>query len=105
MATHTLPTVDISFELLSEWQKPAEAPDYTTLMAHLCRPLSEDEKIPISRSRFGRLLADNKKLGNAEALTLFRITEKVKAPRIREDAIYLWKLQYHRPLERKPHSM
>jgi len=89
MPTRTLPAVDISAELLREWQKPAEAPDHTTLMAHLRRPLSEDEKIPISKSWFERLLMVNNNLTKTEALALFRITERVQAPRIRDDAMYL----------------
>ena len=58
-------------------------------MAHLCRPLSEDEKIPISKSWFERLLMVNNNLTKTEALALFRITERVQAPRIRDDAMYL----------------
>ena len=84
----SLGVLDIDIELLNRWKCPTPAPDIHHLRDLLQRPLEEDEKVPISQTKFDELLKPyDGHVGmstiDPETLsTLFRVSPHKHAPRI-----------------------
>jgi hypothetical protein len=72
--------VDVSGSIIKRWTKPVAAQNLTILAEHLKRPLTEEEKVPISRSDFDYLIkpwhpAAGIPLSAEDVMSVFRVSD------------------------------
>ena len=74
--------VDITRELIKIWSRPVPAPDLETLRLYLQKPLTENEKIPITQEEHDRLTKPSSpeaSISSEELLTLYRVSPNLAA--------------------------
>jgi hypothetical protein len=72
--------MDIDVRLRNRWIQPPQIRTKEELLEHLSRPLSDDEKIPVSQSKFDECIGMSTMLDSDDLATIWRISSDLEAP-------------------------